>query len=135
MREIKFRAWFPKEKVMIEDYAESRLVNKGLSVVQFHSSSELYLTKKIILLQFTGLMDKKRTPIYEMDVVYVTNKGVYNGYKVVMWDKILLCYVLVDFKEYKKWTSSSCGMTYLKVSSGIKCDIMGNVFQGVALLK
>jgi len=79
---------------------------------------------------WTGLLDKKtKAYVYEGDIVNVTNKGIYNGKKVVVYDPILLCYVLVWFEHYHEWKGSSTGMTYLKVSSGLKVEIVGHIHE------
>src|ERR1700741_5633443 len=77
--------------------------------------------------QFTGLLDKNGKLVFGGHLVNITNKGIYNGPKIVVWDEILLCHVFVWLDEYDKWTNSSCGITYLKISSGIKCEITGNI--------
>ncbi len=86
------------------------------------------------LMQFTGLLDKKGKEIYEGDVVKVANKGYLNGNKVVVWDYTLLCYVLVWAELYNEWKGAMSGTTFLKVSSGIKCEISGNIYENPELL-
>lgn len=89
---------------------------------------------KVIKIQYTGLNDKDGKYVYDKDIVVVTNKGIYNGKRVVVWDSALLCYVLVWFDEYNEWNGSQGGTTYLKVSSGIKCYKIGNIFETTELL-
>ncbi len=79
---------------------------------------------------WTGLLDKNKQYVFEGDVVNVTNKASYNGKKVVVWDDTLLCYVLVWFDEYPNWKGTGkTGINFLKVSSGIKCELVGHVFE------
>lgn len=84
--------------------------------------------------QYTGLNDKSDKEVYGFHIVNVTNKGIYNGPKVVVWDDKLLCHVLVWADQFKEWKGTQHGTTYLKVSSGIKCEIIGNVFDNPELL-
>lgn len=87
------------------------------------------------LMQFTGLNDKNGENIYEGDIIEVTNKGSYNGLRVVSWDETLLCYVLIWTPHYKKFlTSGKIPGSYLKVSSGLSCYLIGNIHQHPHLL-
>ncbi|PFE03795.1 hypothetical protein CN288_12520 [Bacillus sp. AFS023182] len=68
MREIKFRAW------VLRDWALDGLMENMMEydVESFHDPLYEYKQGNIILMQYTGLKDKKNVPIYEGDIVQIS---------------------------------------------------------------
>jgi len=81
----------------------------------------------IIRNPYVNVNDEEGNETYEFDIINVTNKGIYNGNKIVVWDDILNCFVAVWEEEWKNWKNSQCGITYLKVTQGLHFKIIGNL--------
>lgn len=109
MRAIKFRAWDTENKKMVSDIS--------LGTVNFYESLNEFF-KSTNLMQFTGLLDKNGTEIYEGDVVaYGTDKP-----QEIIYEKGMF--------TWRNEGSMSLGNYYSKLM-----EVVGNIYENPELLK
>lgn len=121
MKEIKFRAW---NKVINEMSKTSIYITKTGRVINTRGDD---ISKNIILLQFTGLCDRKGQEIYEGDILKLKQSGIGR----VVWDKKKMGFYWIQ-KPYKEHEF----MSGVQEFDGIKgIEIIGNVFQNKDLLE
>ena len=121
-REIKFRAWHEENEVMINP-------NIVMSAVQFFN----YLEAPFILMQFTGLLDKNGTPVFEGDIV---KYGYSNGFS---WGTDYFtgkigfensCFGIYKNKKFLPFTPESIK----KLEKADTWKVIGNIFENKNLL-
>lgn len=72
MREIKFKAWDDKNKIMLNTDTPNLLIHFNGEINSFGKNGEIngvYFTNQVKLLQYTGLKDKNGKEIYEGDII------------------------------------------------------------------
>ncbi len=112
-REIKFRVWDPSEKYMSSGKAlkDSFILAK---------EGGFYWDDSIILMQFTGAIDKNGKDIYEGDKVKHKYRRIWQTKEhisTVVWDESFFCYYLFD------------GQNYHRMRDDIIYEIIGNIYE------
>ena len=127
MRDIRFRAWDKNLKVMLEKYAF-----QGING-ELHPALYKDHCPNLILMQYTGLLDKNGKEIYEGDIVKFLYSQPVKGitFYEVYWREEVAGFEFLEFcdKDTKEsWMPSwdhcaACG------------DVVGNVYETPELLK
>lgn len=124
MREIKFRIWNPEEKKMVESGATPMMLHSFFEyTARFHTQFEMPYQ------QFTGLLDKLGTDIYEGDLLAST----------LINPQIIECYCADNiigsagyaFKFRKLKNDDRCMYTWETTN----LEVLGNIYNNKELLK
>lgn len=130
MREIEFRAWLKDEKRMVVDeqvFIPLIVTNKGIMKLNPNIREDNYYfvgeqEEDYILMQYTGLKDKKLKKIFEGDIVKFDNKL----YKVI-WDNDECRFGLTNNVENTLLLLTSWRMQ--------KLEVIGNIYENRELIE
>jgi uncharacterized phage protein (TIGR01671 family) len=128
MREIKFRAWCPERKMMCKVLS----INFEKDTISVEFADGHGFTDKIssvVLMQFTGLLDKNGTPIYEGYIVYIEHPAWHEKCVVEFKDG---SFIFRALDEPSKDTVIP-GYTFMREIWKVK--VIGNIHQNPELLK
>lgn len=134
-REIKFRAWDKSKNKMFYDVQETSCYWNGLfnpDVIQEDNFGYILDKKDVYeVMQFTGLYDMKKVPIYEGDIVrkelfsdIKLDNRVYN-YAKVMWIEEFAGFYLVNKNNKILWEVSE---------DKYNIEVIGNLWENSDLL-
>lgn len=124
-REIKFRAWNKKDKVMVDVAAINFGPSGCWSLIEDAYDAELQLADSYELMQYTGLKDKNGREIYEGDVLDIGLRN-QDGKPII---------APVSYETY------SAGYVLDNGGNGIwqrltkECEVIGNTFENPELLE
>jgi len=127
MREIKFRAWIfggldDDAKPFMEPISQIGWDGLGMDWIKWTTHDEYSIPgKECVLMQFTGLLDKNGTEIYEGDVVRWPHLSISGG--EVYFNTEEACFV-VSHRQHddESWLDKGC-------------EVIGNVHENPELLK
>jgi len=118
MREIKFRAWANNIRKMF--YEGFDLTHDG----HIKATYGIY-DKKLTIMQYIGLKDKKGEEIYEGDIVKDTDSKFCGE---VVWDEETLCFT-TKFQSNELWGFVP------RNGRDNHCEVIGNIYENLELLK
>lgn len=118
MREIKFRAWDDKTKVMSFDESMGDVL-----------CEKEYDKPHLILMQFTGLKDKKGKEIYEGDIIKVKDHPDFSALGEIG-------FVFWDNEEQSYFYGVKDGWSDLLCTPETKqLEVIGNIYENPELIK
>lgn len=126
MREIKFRCWDKENKEMLEvqelDYADSY---DGQPMVRTTMCNDYFDIEDMILMQYTGLHDKKGVEIYESDTLEDGDMK-----WIVKWNFHRMGFSLYPIEENGAFDEMP-----VNVENKIPFEVIGNIYENPELLE
>lgn len=134
-REIKFRAWDKKDKVMVDVAAINFGPSGFWSLIEDADDAELQLADSYELMQYTGLHDKNGREIYESDILKVTGEDGESYVATVKWfgDEGYPAFDLEGIPE--TWFYGANALATIFQEGVETCEVIGNIFENPELLE
>jgi uncharacterized phage protein (TIGR01671 family) len=134
-RKIKFRAWDKYTSKMLEQQEGITGSNSHISFLDFYYDNSKdrnfgSVINDLILMQFTGLLDKNGKEIFENDII-VLSHPCWSVKCKVKYDDQLACYVLESFEKIDKGVRKSFLHIY---QEDLNYKVIGNIYQNPELL-
>lgn len=131
-REIKFRAWDERNKIMHYDFQYIKSGEESIDWIVFTSDKQIlkdkphpfensYFSIQFKITEYTGLKDKNGVNGYHKDIVR-SGKKIY----VIEWQKEEARFFLAPYKGTNNWEFMDMLESF---------EIIGNVFENPELLK
>lgn len=117
-REIKFRAWHKKDKVMVDVASINFWPDGVLGVLEDVDDAEPQIADSYELMEYTGLHDKNGRSIYEGDIV----KNEYGKVMDIQYDPRSAAFGVGDYY-------------FGTIGSGKILEVIGNIFENPELLE
>lgn len=121
MREIKFRVWDNRKKVMFYDVQKT-----------FEWFDALDYPRYYTLMQYTGIVSMTGFPVYENDIISFRPKSSKPPFYVVKYDFDRACFLPYNLK-HKCFLEDDEDFPVFLYSNEVR--IVGNVFENSELLK
>ena len=136
-REIKFRVWDKVNKKMVSSAISSDKLYMSLAGKLFNGLNGEDFTKDFILMQYTGLKDKKGKEIYEGDIVRATKtyQGTKPSYPIIgevhwyKWDGWRIWWMPAPDEELEYSLDLGTALSYMEP------EVIGNIYENPELLK
>jgi len=133
MREIKFRGWNKRSKIMVDDI---KLFAPGST----YNLNDAFDPDMIVLpLQYTGLKDKNGKEIYEGDIILALHQDDWYKGKIVKHYTRRSRYIVewcerssgFSFAERLggEWTANVTGFSYIQYHSTNTAEVIGNIYE------
>ena len=146
MREIKFRIWEKKQRVMEffgpkwslgDEYYVLGFLFEGEEEKIFECTSDAYDSKDedIVLMQYTGLKDKNGREIYEGDILTIQEDSECRPDRKWSPNVGKRCFVIYDDEMPGFRGHGNFLFQYLIPFNGIIFEIIGNIYENPDLLK
>ena len=119
MREIKFRAWDKKNRIMYTPSYEFDRQGELCTDIRFCNECESNNDNDLEVMQFTGLKDKNNKEIYEGDIIR-TEEGIGE----VRWYQPYCCF-LVGIDNY--WDDLN-----RLLGKHIQIEVIGNIYENLS---
>lgn len=120
MKDIKFRAWDKIKKIFI-DKANFRINGWGDAWEEFrYAGINSFDKNNLIISQFTGLLDKNGTEIYEGDIIHIKS--------------------IIDDEEFNLQVEFRLSGFFVGQSGELflwnrECEVIGNIYENPELLE
>jgi uncharacterized phage protein (TIGR01671 family) len=132
-RIIKFRAWFKDERLMFNWIPE---FFSDMSPVTSYGS-DFPDNEDMVLMQFTGLLDKQGKEIYEGDIIKILETSlswITDWMFTVKWRDTLSTYCLYRDDDLEK-TGTNCQTINYYTAEDKRYEVIGNIYESPELLE